>query len=115
MTVLSTSLARQLHRNRFIYRSVSAAPAHKRRVILKSCPANFYNNIKSLCNCLVDGRISLKLGQKRKLKPHAKLIRGISKTSQANLRKHIIMRGNGFGSFLKSILPIVTPVLAALI
>ena len=115
MKTLTKSLARELHRNKYIFRTISKSSKNRRLEILNNAPPSLFRNIKSLCKCLVDGRIPLTNAHRRRLHSHIPLIREISTTPTAGIKDNVIMRGDGIGSFLKSILPIVAPILTALI
>ena len=115
MTKMTKSLARELHRNKYIFHTIAKSPSKRRLEILNNGPPSLFKNIKTLCRCLVDGRIPLKNSHRRRLIPHKQLIREISALPLNGIKDNVVMRGDGIGSFLKTILPIVAPILTALI
>ena len=114
MTKMTKSLARELHRNKYIFRTIAKSKS-KRAEILNNGPPSLFKNLKTLCRCLVDGRIPLTNSHRRRLTNHKQLIREISALPIKGIKDNVIMQGDGIGSFLKTILPIVAPILTALI
>ena len=115
MKKMTKSLARELHRNKYIFHTIAKSSKNRRAAILNNGPDSLFKSIKTLCNCLVDGRIPLTNVHRRRLRPHVQLIREISALPVTGIKDNVVMRGDGIGSFLKSLLPIVGPILTALI
>ena len=111
----SMKIVKELHRSLYLFEQIGVASTNTRRAILRNVPTIFYRNIKSLCLGLLHGQIEFSNYYKQKLEPHAKLVRGVSKTPDSKLKDHIIKHANGVGAFLKRVLPIITPRLVALI
>ena len=115
MKKMAKSLARELHRNKYIFHTISKSSKKRRAEILNNAPLSLFKNIKTLCKCLVDGRIPLTNVHRRRLRPHVSLIREISAMPVTGIKDNVVMRGDGIGSFKKSLLPIIAPILTALI
>ena len=111
----SMKIVKELHRSLYLFEQIGVASTNTRRAILRNVPTIFYRNIKYLCLGLLHGQIEFSNYYKQKLEPHAKLVRGVSKTPDSKLKDHIIKHANGIGAFLKRVLPIITPRLVALI
>ena len=112
---LSTNDAREIYRHRYILRQIGKAKEFERDNILRRSPAALYKCIKSLCRSLVDGRIRLTNKHRTTLAPHHELIRELARGTNKTIKSQALMSGNGLGSFLKSVVPIVLPILAALL
>ena len=112
---LSKIAARKLHKHRYIFKRLSAVDKKTRSIILAKSPVSLYDCIKTLCKGLVDGGIVLTNHHRNRLATHRSLIRELSKGTNRDIKSKSLMNGDGLGSFLKSVLPIITPILAALI
>ena len=67
--------------------------------------------IKTVCKCILDGRIPLKPPHITKLKPHRKFIRNVAHGNIKEAKKHIQTGGSILQTVLKTVLPILSELL----
>ena len=102
----------ELKRHLFIYRTMAKGSAKKRNVVLKKAPLSMYKSIRLLFKLMKNGTIPLKKTHKARIKPWVHLIRKNSRGKLANVKRNVSQEGEGLGSILKTILPIITPILS---
>ena len=67
--------------------------------------------IKTICKCILDGRIPLEPPHITKLKPHRKFIRNVAHGNIKEAKKHIQTGGSILQTVLKTVLPILSELL----
>ena len=67
--------------------------------------------IKTICKCILDGRIPLESPHIAKLKPHRKFIRNVAHDNLNLAKKHIQTGGSILQTVLKTVLPILSELL----
>ena len=106
--------SRELKRHMFIFKSMTKK-AKNRDIILKKAPLTLFKTIRVLFNLMKGGAIPLTNAQRSRLKPWINFIRQNSKGSDTAVKTRVSQNGNGLGSILKTILPIIAPILSMLI
>ena len=112
---MSTKTARDLYRNRYIFRRIAKSNKINRDAILTKSPLTLFQTIKLLCNCLKDGRFKINNTHRTRLETHKGLIRDLADGNNKAIKSKVIMNGNGVSSFFKTVLPIITPLLLGLL
>ena len=84
-------------------------------IILKKAPPKLFETIKLIFKLLVNGKIPLRNHHRHKLSKHASFIRDNIKGNSSQVKRNISQKGGSLGSVLKTILPVVSPILSLLI
>ena len=112
---ISKATAKALKRHHFIFKTISNVGHKRRDIILKNAPLSLFKAIKILFSYLVKGQIPLKTRHRRQLVPHRQLlIEGASSTPQTIKRK-ATQSGAGLGSILRTVIPILGPIIASIL
>ena len=105
---------KELKRHLYIFKSLTRK-AKNRDIVLKKAPLSLYKTIRLLFKLLKKGAIPLNNPQRNRLKPWVNFIRENSTGSDSSVKKRISQRGEGLGSVLKTVLPIIGPILSMIV
>ena len=107
--------ANALKQHLFIFRHIAKGSAKKRDLILAKAPSSFYKTIRLLFKLLKNGSIPLKKTHRPRVRPWIDFIRRNSKGRLSDVKSDVSQQGTGLMNILKTVLPIVTPILSMLI
>ena len=105
--------AKTLRRHQFIFKTLSSVGKKRRDIILKNAPLSLFKAIKTLFNSILKGYIPLKETHKRALQPHKRFIREQAISNHSKIKKRITQKGSGLASILKTVLPIIAPIITS--
>ena len=106
--------SKELKRHLFIFKSLTKK-AKDRDIVLKKAPLTLYKTIRLLFKLIKRGSIPLNNKQRHRLKPWANFIRDNSTGNDSTVKSRVSQNGDGLGSILKTILPIIAPILSMII
>ena len=111
---IKKSEASELKRHMFIFKTLTKS--NKRTdIILKNAPLKLYKSLRLLFKLLVKGAFPLKPTHRSKLKKWAPFIRKNSKGKHSDIKRRVSQNGEGLGDILKTVLPMITPILSLMI
>jgi len=111
---LKKSDAVELKRHLFIFKTLSKQ-GKRSDIILKNAPLKLYKVLRLLFKMVLKGVFPLKPTPRNKLKKWAPFIRENSKGKDSDVKRRVSQNGEGLGDILKTVLPIITPILSLLI
>lgn len=106
--------SKELKRHMFVFKSLTKK-GKQRDVILKKAPLTLYKTIRLLFKLMKRGAIPLSSGQRNRLKPWANFIRSNSVGKDVKVKENVSQNGGSLASILKTVLPIIRPILALLV
>jgi len=110
---LKKSDGSELKRHLFIFRTLSG---HENRdIILRNAPLKLYKVIRLLFKLMMNGTFPLKAMHRSKLVKWSSFIKENSKGKDIDVRRRVSQNGKGLSDILKTVLPIITPMLSLLI
>ena len=111
---IQKSEASELKRHIFIFKTLTKSDK-RTDIILKKAPLKLYKALRLLFKLLVKGAIPLKPTHRSKLKKWAPFIRQNSKGTHSQIKKRVSQNGEGLGDILKTVLPMIIPILSLMI
>ena len=109
--IIKNSESKELKRHLYIFKSLTKK-ARNRDIILKKAPLTLYKTIRLLFKLVKKGAVPLTNGQRNRLKPWSNFIRDNSIGRDSQVKQNISQNGDGLGSILKTVLPIIAPILS---
>ena len=106
--------SKELKRHLFIFKALTKQ-AKNRDIVLNKAPLTLYKTIRLLFKLMKKGAIPLNNAQRDRLKPWVSFIRNNSVGKDSSIRSRVVQNGNGLSSILKTILPIIAPILSMII
>ena len=106
--------SKELKRHLYIFKSLTKK-AKTRDIVLKKAPITLYKTIKLLFNLMKKGAIPLNNVQRNRLNPWINFIRKNATGKDSTVKSNVVQNGDGLSSILKTILPIIAPILSMII
>ena len=106
--------SKELKRHLYIFKSLTRK-AKNRDIVLKKAPLSLYKTIRLLFKLLKKGAIPLNNGQRNRLKPWINFIRENSTGNDSTVKSRVSQSGDGLSSILKTVLPIIAPILSMIV
>ena len=106
--------SKELKRHLYIFKSLTKK-AKNRDIVLKKAPITLYKTIKLLFNLMKKGAIPLNNVQRNRLNPWINFIRKNATGKDSTVKSNVVQNGDGLSSILKTILPIIAPILSMII
>ena len=106
--------SKELKRHLYIFKSLTRK-AKNRDIVLKKAPLSLYKTIRLLFKLLKKGAIPLNNAQRNRLKPWINFIRENSKGNDSIVKSRVSQSGDGLSSILKTVLPIIAPILSMIV
>ena len=111
---IKKSEASELKRHMFIFKTLRKSDK-RTDIILKKAPLKLYKALRLLFKLLLKGAFPLKPTHRSKLKKWAPFIRQNSKGKHGDIKKRVSQNGEGLGDILKTVLPMIIPILSMMI
>ena len=83
--------------------------------MLKKAPLTLYKTIRLLFKLMKKGSIPLNNVQRKRLKPWLNFIRKNATGKDSSVKSNVVQNGDGLSSILKTVLPIIAPILSMII
>ena len=115
MKKIPKAIAKVLKRHHFIFKTISNVGRKRRDIILKNAPLSLFKAIKILFRYLVKGNIPLKTRHRRQLVPHRKLLVEGSTSTPQTIKRKVNQSGEGLGSILRTVIPVLGPIIASIL
>ena len=106
--------SKELKRHLYIFKSLTKK-AKNRDIVLKKAPITIYKTIRLLFKLMKKGAIPLNNVQRNRLKPWINFIRKNATGKDSTVKSNVVQNGDGLSSILKTILPIIAPILSMII
>ena len=106
--------SKELKRHLYIFKSLTKK-AKNRDIVLKKAPITLYKTIRLLFKLMKKGAIPLNNVQRNRLKPWINFIRKNATGKDSTVKSNVVQNGDGLSSILKTILPIIAPILSMII
>lgn len=106
--------SKEIKRHMFVFKSLTKK-AKNRDIILRKAPLSLYKTIRLLFKLMKKGAVPLTNAQRHRLKPWVNYIRENSIGKESKVKKNVSQNGDGLSSILKTILPIITPILSMIV
>ena len=106
--------SKELKRHLYIFKSLTKK-AKNRDIVLKKAPITLYKTIKLLFKLMKKGAIPLNNVQRNRLNPWINFIRKNATGKDSTVKSNVVQNGDGLSSILKTILPIIAPILSMII
>jgi len=112
--LLTKPKTKELKRHLYIFKSLTKK-AKNRDIVLKKAPLTLYKTIRLLFKLMKKGAIPLSNTQRSRLKPWVNFIRENSTGKDSTVKNNVIQNGDGLSSILKTIIPIIGPILSMIV
>ena len=112
--LFKTADSKELKRHLYIFKSLTKK-AKNRDIVLKKAPLTLYKTIRLLFKLMKKGAIPLSNTQRSRLKPWVNFIRENSTGKDSSVKRNVIQNGDGLSSILKTIIPIIAPILSMIV
>ena len=106
--------SKELKRHLYIFKSLTKK-AKNRDIVLKKAPLTLYKTIRLLFKLMKKGAIPLNNVQRNRLKPWINFIRKNATGKDSTVKSNVVQNGDGLSSILKTILPIIAPILSMIV
>ena len=106
--------SKEIKRHMFVFKSLTKK-AKNRDIILRKAPLSLYKTIRLLFKLMKKGAVPLTNAQRHRLKPWVNYIRENSTGKESKVKKNVSQNGDGLSSILKTVLPIIAPILSMIV
>ena len=111
---IKKSEASELRRHMFIFRTLSKS-GKRTDIILKNAPLKLYKTLRLLFKLVLKGVFPLKPTHRSKLRKWAPFIRENAKGKHGDVKRRVSQNGKGLGDILKTVLPLIGPIISLMI